>query len=175
MSSNSSNNFRVRVREKQDDVVNWKHFPCYWPFVPEIHLSPVNSPHKGQWRRALMFSLICAWTNGWVNNRDASDLRSHHAYYDITVMFVKKSVLKIILLHVFFHTDLKITPLSSSWSKQRWIIVFFIYIIMMREVYYVNGLAQDCSISIAYALEILQSCTKPSMYSHLMHSFTYST
>ena len=31
---------------------------------------PVNSPHKGQWRGALMFSLIYAWINDWVNNRD---------------------------------------------------------------------------------------------------------
>ena len=51
-----------------------------------IHLSPVNSPHKGQWRGALMFTLICAWTNGLVNNRDAGDLRRHRAHYDITVM-----------------------------------------------------------------------------------------
>ena len=43
-----------------DDVINWKHFPRYWPFVRGIHLSPVNSPHKGQWHGALMFSLICA-------------------------------------------------------------------------------------------------------------------
>ena len=28
-----------------------------------IHRSPVDSPHKGQWRGTLMFSLICAWTN----------------------------------------------------------------------------------------------------------------
>ena len=28
--------------------------------------SPVNSPHKGQWRGALMFSLVCVWINGWV-------------------------------------------------------------------------------------------------------------
>ena len=41
-----------------DDVIKWKHFPRYWPFVWGIHLSPVNSPHKGQWRGALMFSLI---------------------------------------------------------------------------------------------------------------------
>ena len=40
------------------DVIKWKHFPRYWPFVREIHRSPVNSPHKGQWRGALMFSLI---------------------------------------------------------------------------------------------------------------------
>ena len=36
---------------------------------------PGNSPHKGQWRGALMFSLICVWINGWVNNREAGDLR----------------------------------------------------------------------------------------------------
>ena len=42
--------------------------------------------HKGQWRGALMFSVICAWTNGWVNNRDAGDLRPHRAHYDVTVM-----------------------------------------------------------------------------------------
>ena len=47
---------------------------------------PVNSPHKGQWRGDLMFSLICAWINGWVNNGEAGDLRRHRAYYDVTVM-----------------------------------------------------------------------------------------
>ena len=41
-----------------DDVIEWKHFPRYWPFVRGIHRSPVNSPHKGQWRGALMLSLI---------------------------------------------------------------------------------------------------------------------
>ena len=51
-----------------------------------IHRSPVNSPHKGQWRGALMFSLICAWINGWVNNREAVDLRRHRAHYGVTVM-----------------------------------------------------------------------------------------
>ena len=42
----------------------WKHFPRYWPLVKGIHRS-VDSPHKGQWRKALIFSLICAWTNEW--------------------------------------------------------------------------------------------------------------
>ena len=51
--------------------------------VQEMHWSPVNSPHKGQWRRVLMFSLICAWTNGWICNRDASHLRRHRAHYDV--------------------------------------------------------------------------------------------
>ena len=43
-----------------DDVIKWKHFPIYWPFVRGIRRSPVNSPHKDQWCGALMFSLICA-------------------------------------------------------------------------------------------------------------------
>ena len=33
-----------------------------------------------------MFPLICSWTNGWTNNRDAGDLRRHRAHYDVTVM-----------------------------------------------------------------------------------------
>ena len=69
-----------------DDVNKWKHFPRNWPFVQGIHRSPVNSPHKSQWHRALVFSLICVWINDWVNNREADDLRRYHAHYDIIVM-----------------------------------------------------------------------------------------
>ena len=69
-----------------DDVIIWNHFPHYWPFAWGIHWSLVNSPLKGQWHGALMFSLICAGTNNWVNNRDAHDLRHHHTHYDATVM-----------------------------------------------------------------------------------------
>ena len=69
-----------------DDVIKWKHFPRYWPFVRGIHRSPVNSQHKGQWRGALMFSLICVWINGWVNTREAGDLRRYRAHFDVTVM-----------------------------------------------------------------------------------------
>ena len=69
-----------------DNVIKWKHFPRNWPFVRGIHRSPVNSPHKGQWRGALMFSLICVWINGWVNNREAGDLRRYRAHYDVIVM-----------------------------------------------------------------------------------------
>ena len=70
----------------QEDVIKWKHFPRYWPFMWGIHRVPVNSPHKGQWRRALMLSLICTWINGWVNNREADGLIRHSAHYDVTVM-----------------------------------------------------------------------------------------
>ena len=69
-----------------DDVIRWKHFPRYWPFVRGIHLSSVNSPPKGQWRGASMFSFICYWISDWVNNREAGDLRHHRAHYDVNVM-----------------------------------------------------------------------------------------
>ena len=77
----------LRVHRTHDDVIKWEHFPRYWPSVWGIHRSPVNSPHKGQWRRAFMFSLICAWINGCANNRETGDLRRHPAHYDVTVLF----------------------------------------------------------------------------------------
>ena len=78
-----------------DDVIKWKLFPRYWPFVRGIHRSPVNSLHKGQWRGALMFSLICVRINGWVNNREAGDLRRHLAHYDVSVMSMNTIQMKI--------------------------------------------------------------------------------
>ena len=71
---------------KLDGIIKWTHFLHYWSFVWGIHRSLVNSLHKGQWCRDLMFSLICPITNGWARNQDASDLRCHHAHYDVTVM-----------------------------------------------------------------------------------------
>ena len=82
---------RKRKNEKQndhDEVIEWKHFPRYWPFVWGIHRSPENSPHKGQWRGALMLSLICARANSWANNGDADGLRRHRAHYDVIVMML---------------------------------------------------------------------------------------
>ena len=53
---------------ENDDAIKWKHFPRYWPFVWGIHRSPVNSPHKGQWRGTLMFCFICA-LNIWLSKQ----------------------------------------------------------------------------------------------------------
>ena len=54
--------------------------------------SPVKSPHKSQWREALMFSLTCAWTNSWANKGEISDLRRHRAHHDVTLMWHKSLV-----------------------------------------------------------------------------------
>ena len=89
----------VIVVSSHDDVIKWKHFPRHWPFVRGIPRSPVNSPHKGQSRGALMFSLICAWINGWVNNREAGDLRRHRTRYDVIVMYIVDA--RHLFTHVF--------------------------------------------------------------------------
>ena len=70
-----------------DDVIKWKHFPRYWPFVQGI-----NRLHKRQCRGALMFSLICAWINGGVNNGEAGDLRRLGAHDDVTVMYIARTI-----------------------------------------------------------------------------------
>ena len=80
-----------------DDVIKWKHFPRYWPFVRGIHRSSINSPHKGQRCGVLMFPLICAWINDWVNNHEAANLRRYRAYHDVTIMAPRKYGCSLIL------------------------------------------------------------------------------
>ena len=67
-------------------------FSAFLALARGTHRSPVNSPHKGQWRGALMF---CAWINDWVNNREAGDLRHHRAHYDVIVMIPSLFVLPV--------------------------------------------------------------------------------
>ena len=128
-------------RRHQDDVIKWKHFPRYWPLARGIHRSPVNSPRKGQWRGALRpvtrsfdVCFIHAWTNGWVNNRDAGDLRRHLDHYVVTVIgrnfasvFFKHDS-RLHILHIYW-LGIYVTiwryqatinePLDPPWSKHQ--------------------------------------------------------
>ena len=114
-------------RNCHDDVIKWKHFPRNWPFVRGIHRSPVNSTHKGQWRGALMFSLICARINGWVNNGGAGDLRRYRVHCDVIVMCVllvieilwSSTKLTFALMCVFhvFDCALSVYHFSSHWIR----------------------------------------------------------
>ena len=129
-----------------DNVIKWKNFPRYCPFVWGIHRSPVNSPNKGQWRGALMFSLICAWINGWVNNREAGDLSCHRAHYDVTVMRSgvntgsKQSRVKTILFRC-----------RSCHRDFCWIIIFII--ILSSQHYIVSHIEQLLCIAISVFLQ----------------------
>ena len=93
----------------------WRHqmetFFALLAICAEIHWSPVNSPQKGQWRGALMFSLIWIWINVWVNNGEAGDLRRHRAHYDVIVM----------------------GPVDTATPKNRWIFsVEFVWCSLIR-------------------------------------------
>ena len=90
---------------------------------------PVNSPHKGQWRGALMFSFICAWINDWVNNREAGDLRRHRGHYGVIVIlkinsqcrsFSEAPTLAMYFLHGF--------PSQRVRSARLWCLYIYIYI-----------------------------------------------
>ena len=80
---------KVRIKRHWNIFSWWRH--QIETFSALLALCAGNSPvtgefpHKCQWLRALMFSLICAWTNGWINNRGAGDLRRQGAHYDVTV------------------------------------------------------------------------------------------
>ena len=103
-----------------DDVIQWKHLSRYWPFVWGIHWSPVKSPLKGQWHGALVFSLICAWINGSVNNGEAGDLRCHRANYDVTVMKLGYFGMKYELMQCF---NLSTTDLGHTFQ---WLFVGYV-------------------------------------------------
>ena len=98
--------------------------------------SPANGefPNKGQWRGALMFSLICVWINDWVNNRKAGDLIRYRLHYDVIVM----------------QSPLQLSMACSS-------------TMVLREEH-INGSMRNCCISRALAMEMLQLCTKPWIY-----------
>ena len=88
---------------------NRNFFVRYCPFVKGIHPSQVTSDHKSQWRGALMFSLICAWINIWVNNHETGDLRRHHVHYDVIVMVLLFCSTDITLFYIIW--------VSSKWYK----------------------------------------------------------
>ena len=127
-----------------------------------IHRSPVNSLHKGQWHRALMFSLISAWINGWANNHEAGDFRRH---YDVTVMnleiplmifqlHVKNLQSTLIVVICFWSTEPSVMvtihnsfgnwwtrqPLCQEWLQGAYKIcqIFFKWITLMEPSHHLN-------------------------------------
>ena len=92
---NNFNGFKIyrlmsRYISQNSGCAWWRHqmetFSALLAICAGNSLAPVNFPHKGQWRGALMFALICVWINAWVNNRKAGDLRRYCAHYDVIVM-----------------------------------------------------------------------------------------
>ena len=99
MNSISSSNSSKRKSKPDKSVTWWRH---------QMETSALLSPHKRQWRRALVFSLTCAWTNGWVNNLGAGDLRLQRVHHYVIVMRTHD----LYLLYPFFSNDVT--------HQQRW-------------------------------------------------------
>ena len=68
-----------------DDVIKWKHFPRYWPFVRGIHRSRWIPRTKAS-DAELWCLLWSARINDWVNNHEVGDLRRLLDHYDVSVM-----------------------------------------------------------------------------------------
>ena len=95
-----------RTAQNRDDVIKWKHFPRYWPFLRGNHRPPVDSPQTDQWGGALMSSLICAWTHCWANIGDAGNIRRHRAYHDVAVKHHRQITTLPMLLKLILTPDL---------------------------------------------------------------------
>ena len=103
-----------------DDVIKWKHFCATCHLCGEF----TDSPHKSHWRGALMFSFICVCINGWVNNREAGDLRRYRVYYDVTVIVCLKYECHEQLCHGIFTYFPEFSPgwssRSDTWKNCPW-------------------------------------------------------
>ena len=67
-----------------------------------------------------MCFFICIWINGWVNNREAGDLRCYRAHYDVTVMsttYLDKphnvTACAVSILHI--GSNLRVLKVEYSW------------------------------------------------------------
>ena len=65
---------QVSIYIAHDDIIKYKRFTHYWPFV------------RGMTVTRNLVSLICIWTNAWASNGDAGDLRHHRTHHDVNVM-----------------------------------------------------------------------------------------
>ena len=87
----------------------WRHqmetFSALLVICVGIHRSPVNSPHKGQWRGDLMFSLIGCLNKRLSKHRNTSDLRHHRAHYDVNVMVSLISTIVTIVLNAIAYNN----------------------------------------------------------------------
>ena len=115
--------------EQECSSIWWIGMPCaiaWWrhqmeTFSALLILCVGNSPVTGEFLaqrpvtwRALMFCLICARINGWVNNREAGDFRRHLAHYDVTDNLSKKSQLEHLIDPYGIHSQ-HITKIVSIW------------------------------------------------------------
>ena len=133
-----------------DDVVTWKHFQHYLPFVKGIHWSSVDSPHKRPVQQSFDV-LLLALTSCWTNKQFTSDLK----WYDAHVTSLWWCILTFIFRGEMTKacrsepSHLLFSLCETKQDKES------------KRIHGIDGLVQDCCISRALALEIPQYFTKP--------------
>ena len=98
-----------------DDVIKWKHFPRYWPwdFTGHWLISRTKASDAELW----CFLWSAPWINGWVNNREAGDLRRHRAHYDVIVMFAfPRNISHLVPLEIRWRLRIADAELSSNFK-----------------------------------------------------------
>ena len=99
------------------------------------------------------FFFICAWINGWVNNRDAGDLRRHLAHCDVIVMnvchfvqpwiwYVPCVTLPVDILYISHHT------MDMLWEKFQWILPLY-----MKPISFQSKASVVCSVTAAIFID----------------------
>ena len=136
---------------------NGNIFPRYWHFVRGIHRSPVNSPHKGQWRGALMFCLIWAWINRWVNNCEAGELRCHLAHYEVIVMGALEAYFR---QHWTGYTRTRVHELVTKHSD--------------LNLYFINWIPFICVVAVNKRFTLMEKVNRATFWWHMRHCFYHT-
>ena len=128
----------------------------------------VNYPHKGQWHGALMFSLICAWIDGCVNNHKAGDLRRHHTHFDTIVMYsiiftmsqtcIMSTHVEVCLYRGWSNlhepSNLIIPTAGTSWKQEIW--MWLMDVINIKE-RFVSVIGTGCFTNVSWPLQNMLS------------------
>ena len=139
-----------------------------------------NSPVTGEFpsqslvtRRFDVF-FIYAWTNGWVNNRYAGDMRRHHAHSDVTVMVYGKT-------HPPFSGKLSehVNPLfKPHWASSFSVLSMWLFLLLpLLFLYFIIDVDVMVCVRIFFLLEntvirwcFPQSFISPALYRYSMHT-----
>ena len=125
----------------------WVWFNTWWrhqmeTFSALLAIYVRNSPVTGEFpaqrpvTRSFVFSLIYTWMNGWVNNRQAGDLRRHHTHYDVTVMNKSTGYL-IILVHM--------KETIVTFANRHWFMCFIYCLLLIWKTEAGNFIADESS------------------------------
>ena len=125
-------------------------------FSALLAICAVNSPVIGEFpahrpvTRSFDVFFICAWINGWVNSREAGDLRRHGAHYDITVM---RLTWQLLLSHPYYIRDGAIScvgfNISSVWHNNYWYLICWITVYIYYSIY-ITCMTEIKAIAILY-------------------------